>query len=66
MHTGQLRTLEQVVAFFDMGGHPPPGYPGASEIAALGLTASERADLATFLRALDGPGPDATLLAPLD
>jgi cytochrome c peroxidase len=62
MHTGQLRTLEQVVTFFDQGGHPAPGYPGVSEIMPLGLTAQERTDLTTFLRALDGPGPSAELL----
>ena len=62
MHTGQLRTLEQVIAFFEQGGHPAPGYPGVSEIAALGLGERDRADLAGFLRALTGPGPDAALL----
>ncbi len=61
LHTGQFKTLEDVVAFFDGGGHPA-GYPGTKEIAPLGLTAGERADLAAFLRALDGPGPDASLL----
>jgi cytochrome c peroxidase len=64
MHTGQLRTPEQVVAFFDQGGHPPPGYPGVSEIAPLGLDDQERSDLAAFLRALTGPGPAADLLVP--
>src|SRR5262249_23599658 len=44
MHTGQMRTLEEVVAFFDKGGLPF-GYPGQSEIAPLGLTAQERTDL---------------------
>lgn len=64
MHTGQLRTLEQVVTFFNQGGHPSPGYPGTSELTPLGLTDQERADLAAFLRTLNGPGPDATLLSP--
>jgi len=64
MHTGQLRTLEQVVAFFDQGGHPAPGYPGVSEIAALGLDEQERIDLVAFLRALTGPGPSPELLRP--
>ena len=61
MHTGQMRTLEDVVAFFDRGGLPY-GYPGVSEIAPLGLTAQERTDLAAFLRSLEGNGPPATLL----
>lgn len=63
MHTGQMRTLEEVVSFFNRGGHIG-GYPGQSEIGPLGLTQEERDDLVAFLRALDGPGPDASLLAP--
>ncbi len=61
MHTGQVRTLEEVVAFFDRGGDPA-GYPGKSELTALGLSAQDRQDLVAFLRALDGPGPAAALL----
>jgi cytochrome c peroxidase len=64
MHTGQIRTLEQVVAYFDMGGHPPPGYPGENELVPLGLTQRERDDLVAFLHALGGEGPDAALLLP--
>jgi cytochrome c peroxidase len=63
MHTGQLRTLEDVVAFFDRGGHPA-GYPGKSELQPLGLGAAERSELAAFLRTLEGPGPAAALLGP--
>ena len=62
MHTGQLRTVADVIAFFDAGGDPAGPYPGHSELRALGLNADERADLAAFLAALDGPGPDASLL----
>jgi cytochrome c peroxidase len=62
MHTAQLRSIEDVVAFFDAGGHAA-GYPGTSELKPLGLTAQERVDLAAFLRSLDGPGPSAQLLA---
>ncbi len=61
-HTGQVGTLEDVVAHFDDGGMPG-GYPGVSEIAPLGLGDAERDDLVAFLRALDGPGPAAHLLA---
>jgi cytochrome c peroxidase len=70
MHTGQFRTLEEVVAFFNQGGHKQPGVPaadiigflGETVIAPLGLTAQEEADLVAFLKSLDGPGPAANLL----
>jgi cytochrome c peroxidase len=65
MHTGQLSTLEAVVAFFNRGGDvPPPGTQGSNEIKPLGLTADEEQDLVHFLQALDGPGPDPSLLGP--
>jgi cytochrome c peroxidase len=63
MHTGQHRTLDDVVAFFNRGGDGA-GYPGTNELKALGLSVSERADLVAFLKALNGPGPAAELLAP--
>ena len=70
MHTGQLRTLAQVVEYFDKGGHKQPGvtpaaivgYLGETEIAPLGLDVQEKADLVAFLEALDGDGPPAELL----
>jgi cytochrome c peroxidase len=65
MHTAQLRDLRDVVAFHNDGGHAPdavPGYLGANELAPLGLTDDEVDDLTAFLRALDGPGPDPSLL----
>ncbi|MDB4989418.1 MAG: hypothetical protein JWN04_4596 [Myxococcaceae bacterium] len=62
MHTGQLRSLEEVVAFFNRGGDTG-GYVGASELHPLGLSADEEGDLVAFLRALRGPGPGAELLA---
>jgi cytochrome c peroxidase len=61
MHTGQLGSLEQVVAFFDRGGDPA-GYPGSNELERLGLSADERSDLVAFLGTLEGPGPAAELL----
>ena len=64
MHTGQIRSLEQAVAFHDRGGDPPGNYPGTNELTPLGLTEEERADLVAFLKALDGPGPDAPLIGP--
>lgn len=70
MHTGQVRSLEEVVRFFNVGGHKQPGVPaaailgymGETEIAPLGLNDQEVTDLVAFLRALDGPGPSAELL----
>jgi cytochrome c peroxidase len=64
LHTGQLATLEQVVRFFDRGGDPAGAYPGVSELSPLGLSEQERADLVAFLGALEGPGPEPSLLAP--
>ncbi|HEY3494046.1 MAG TPA: cytochrome c peroxidase [Polyangiaceae bacterium] len=61
MHTGQLSSLENVVKFFDRGGDRA-GYPGTNELVPLELGEEERADLAAFLRSLDGEGPDPTLL----
>jgi cytochrome c peroxidase len=60
MHTGQLKTIEEVVVFFAKGGDAF-GYPGKSEIAALELSAQDRQDLVAFLGALEGPGPAANL-----
>jgi cytochrome c peroxidase len=61
MHTGQLATLEDVVAFFARGGDPF-GYPGKNELAALDLTAQDEQDLVAFLKTLEGPGPAPALL----
>jgi len=63
LHTGQLATLEQVVAFFNRGGDHS-GYPGKNELSPLQLSDAEQSDLVAFLRALDGRGPDPALLAP--
>jgi cytochrome c peroxidase len=60
-HTGQVKTLDDVLGFFNGGGNQY-GYPGTSEITPLGLSPAELLDLVAFLKALDGPGPDASLL----
>jgi cytochrome c peroxidase len=62
MHTGQLASLAQVVAFFDHGGDKG-GYPGGNELVPLGLTPEEQDDLVAFLEALDGPGAEAKYLS---
>jgi cytochrome c peroxidase len=61
MHTGRFHSLIQVVHFFNQGGDGP-GMMGTNELKPLGLGADEEQDLAAFLAALDGPGPDAALL----
>jgi len=63
MHTGQLATLRDVVAFFARGGDAF-GYPGTSEITPLTLGAQDQLDLVAFLGALQGPGPSPTLETP--
>jgi cytochrome c peroxidase len=61
MHTAQLRTLADVVAFFDRGGDRA-GYPGTNELVPLRLSTEEQQDLVAFLQTLEGPGPPAQLL----
>ncbi|HEV8549562.1 MAG TPA: cytochrome c peroxidase [Polyangiaceae bacterium] len=62
MHTGQLKDLAQVVAFFNRGGDPAGHYPGNNELTPLGLGSREQADLVAFLGTLVGPGPDPSLI----
>ena len=61
MHTGQLSSLADVVAFFERGGDPF-GFPGKSELQPLGLSAQDQADLVAFLGSLEGAGPSEALL----
>jgi hypothetical protein len=63
MHSGQYRSLEDAVVFFNRGG-ATSGYVGTSENYARDLTDEERAQLAAFLRALDGNGPDPKWVTP--
>jgi cytochrome c peroxidase len=63
MHTGHMRTLDEVVEFFSRGGDPF-GFPGQSELVPLNLGPREVADIVAFLGTLTGPGPDARLLLP--
>lgn len=54
MHAGQLATLEEVVNHYDMAPEAPAGH---SELKPLHLTATERAQLAAFLRTLSSHVP---------
>ncbi len=53
MHDGSLRTLDQVVEFYDRGGDRNPLLDPA--ITPLKLTAAERDDLVAFLHSLTSP-----------
>jgi cytochrome c peroxidase len=61
MHTGQVKTLAGVVAFFTRGGDLS-GYLGTSEIMPLPLSQQDQEDLVAFLGTLEGPGPAPNLL----
>ena len=50
MHDGSLRTLAEVVEFYDRGGGANPSLD--PKIRPLGLTAQEKAALVAFLDAL--------------
>ncbi len=52
MHNGSLRTLEQVVEFYDRGGVPNETLD--PRIHPLHLSAAEKSDLVAFLRSLTG------------
>ena len=52
MHDGSMKTLKDVVGFYNKGGHRNPWI--APEIQPLNLAASEQADLVAFLEALTG------------
>jgi cytochrome c peroxidase len=52
MHDGSLDSLEDVVEFYDGGGGANPNLDAA--IRSLRLSAVERADLVSFLGALQG------------
>jgi cytochrome c peroxidase len=50
MHDGSLKTLEQVVEFYDQGGGPNPNLD--PKIKPLGLSTEEKGALVAFLKAL--------------
>lgn len=52
MHDGSLKTLEEVVEWYDKGGHPNPNL--SKDVRKLNLTAQEKADLVEFMKACTG------------
>jgi len=52
MHDGSVKTLEEVVEFYDRGGEANKWLD--AKIVKLGLTAEEKADLVEFLKSLEG------------
>jgi len=52
MHDGSLKTLEEVVEFYDKGGLPNKNLD--EKIKKLNLTDDQKKDLVEFLKALDG------------
>ena len=50
MHDGSLQTLEDVVDFYDRGGHPNDQLD--AKMRPIGLSDEEKAHLVAFLRAL--------------
>ncbi len=55
MHDGSLATLEEVVEWYDKGGHANATL--SDKIKPLKLTPQEKADLVAFMRACTGPTP---------
>jgi cytochrome c peroxidase len=55
MHDGSQATLEEVVEWYDKGGHPNPFL--SDKIKPLNLTDQEQADLVEFMRACTSPTP---------
>ncbi|CRI66608.1 Cytochrome-c peroxidase [Thiocapsa sp. KS1] len=64
MHDGSLRTLQEVVEFYDNGGRLDPGDPLSGFLSGgirpLGLLPEQEADLVAFLEALTSPGVAGT------
>ncbi len=55
MHDGSLKTLEEVVEWYDKGGHPNPYL--SDKMKKLNLTAQEKEDLVSYMKALQGELP---------
>ena len=55
MHDGSQKTLEEVVEWYDRGGHPNPYL--SKDVRKLNLTAQEKKDLVEFMKACTGDLP---------
>jgi cytochrome c peroxidase len=55
MHDGSVATLEEVVEWYDKGGHPNPNL--SDKMKPLNLSAEEKADLVEFMKACTSPTP---------
>jgi cytochrome c peroxidase len=55
MHDGSVATLEEVVDWYDKGGHPNPHL--SDKIRPLRLSPQDKADLVEFMKACTGPTP---------
>ena len=55
MHDGSQKTLEEVVEWYDKGGHPNPHL--SDKIKKLNLTPQEKKDLVAFMKACTGEFP---------
>jgi cytochrome c peroxidase len=55
MHDGSVATLEEVVEWYDKGGHPNPTL--SDKIKPLNLTAEEKGALVEFMKACTSPTP---------
>jgi cytochrome c peroxidase len=56
MHDGSLKTLEDVVEWYNKGGHPNPYL--SDKMKKLNLTAQEKEDVVAYMKALQGPLPN--------
>ena len=59
MHDGSLATLEEVVEWYDKGGHANPHL--SDKIRPLKLSAQDKADLVAFMQACTGPTPEVQI-----
>jgi cytochrome c peroxidase len=55
MHDGSQKTLEEVVEWYDKGGHPNPNL--SVNVKKLNLTATQKADLVAYMKSLTGSFP---------
>ena len=55
MHDGSQQTLEEVVEWYNKGGHPNPHL--SEKVKPLNLSDEEKADLVEFMKACTGPTP---------